>query len=61
MGYKDNSITQLQVVFSKDFETKAGKLYLSFFTIVTVIKITLAIYIFLKFTCYPYPCILERL
>lgn len=41
----DINITQLQVVFSKDFETKAGSLHLPFFTVITVIKVTLAFFL----------------
>lgn len=37
---------QLQVIFFKDFETKAGKLLLPFFTTITVIKMTLALFFF---------------
>lgn len=38
--------TQLQVIFFKDFETKAGKLLLPFFTTITAIKMTLALFFF---------------
>lgn len=42
--WEDVKITPLPIVFSKAFEPKIGNLYLPFFSVITIIKMTLAIF-----------------
>lgn len=51
--------TQLQVIFFKDFETKAGKLLLPFFTTITAIKMTLALFFFFNSPAIHIPVLLK--